>query len=136
MQVRYCQHFQSPSNAVQLLNAGLFPATSKQPQTAFTIRLLKHYSLFASQAQVSYERYYHVLERLTNNLKPHTVDDRYREFMRCCREWIHLQDLRRQGVLILINGGPCQPLLLGPVCPACPRPGENFEFNEVPEDEL
>lgn len=136
VQVRYCQHYQSPSNAIQLLNAGLYPATTTQPQTAFTFRLLKHYSLFSTQAQVSSERYYHVLEQLTSNLKPHTVNDRYREFMRCCCQWIHLQDLRRKGAVILAGGKPPKSLYLGPECPACPRPGENFEFSEVPEDEM
>lgn len=59
--------------AVQLLEHGFWAASWTQPQTAFTIKLLKSYSLLANQAQVNSYDYFNILRRKTDNVMRHDV---------------------------------------------------------------
>ncbi|KAG8712906.1 hypothetical protein FRC11_013857 [Ceratobasidium sp. 423] len=100
------------------------------------LELLDHYMLFASQAKVSSQRYYHILEHLTSSLFPMNIQNRYREFMHCCRQWIDLMDLKRSGVLLTNSFKLDQGVKLGPKCPACPYPGINYTLQQVPANDL
>ena len=55
---------------LQLLKGGLYPATSDDPQTVFTLRLLKHFHLSKVDSHLSVEHYCALLRRLTNYVFP------------------------------------------------------------------
>lgn len=55
---------------VQLLKAGLYPATSADTKTAFTLELLKHFHLSVVDSHLSIERYCALLRRLSNHIFP------------------------------------------------------------------
>lgn len=54
----------------QLLNMGLYPASQKQPRTAFTFEVLDEYLIENRECKVSALRFYSKLRRLTNNAFP------------------------------------------------------------------
>ena len=71
--VVFCSCKGAPDEHMQLFDMGLYPATSKRPQTAFTFRLLDDVLLTAKACKTSIQNYYNKLRRLTNDLFPHTV---------------------------------------------------------------
>ncbi|KAJ7726341.1 hypothetical protein B0H16DRAFT_1332247, partial [Mycena metata] len=74
---------------IQLLRAGWFPATHERPQTAATFAVLNYFQQETCQAKTTMYDFYGVLEKLTGNtgVKP---PDRYREWLRLCREYEHI----------------------------------------------
>jgi hypothetical protein len=128
--IRFCQHPGSGDAARQLLSAQIFPCSDRSPASGFTFHLLRTFYLLATEAKISGQRYYNVLVRLTSNTSPHTVPDRYREFLRVSRQWNHLQHLKRAGQF----KPEAQQVARGDLalrCPACPRKGYNYESTEV-----
>ena len=69
----FCGCSDSPAPDIQLLRMGLFPSTSKDPQTAFTFALLNDYILENLECKTSATHYYSKLQRMTSNAFPHTV---------------------------------------------------------------
>ena len=69
----FCGCSDSPSADIQLLRMGLFPSTSKVPQTAFTFSLLDDYILENLECKTSATHYYSKLWRMTSKAFPHTV---------------------------------------------------------------
>ncbi|KAG2158719.1 uncharacterized protein EDB93DRAFT_1237961 [Suillus bovinus] len=92
-----------PKQHLQLLRAGLFPASSTRPKTAFTFEVLDHFLIDSLECKTSARSFFEKLTRLTNNAFPDTVPDQYRELMR----------VSRPGDLALF-------------CPSCPQPGINM----------
>ncbi|KAG9121158.1 hypothetical protein FRC07_003013, partial [Ceratobasidium sp. 392] len=134
--IRYCAHTGAPSRPIQLLRAGLFPCTDLEPQSAFTLAMLKHFTLFSTLAKTSAHRYNSVLKRLTNTGFPADVADRYREMLLTQRKFIFLVSLIRCAELFqpLVDSVSI-PRSLAIHCPACPRIGVNFRPEDVPEAE-
>lgn len=84
---------------------------------------------------LSSQGYWNLLANQTNSLFPHKVPPRYREFMRVSRQWQHLMDLKRAGQGL----EPPPNRLIGDLslrCPACPRPGSNYNLDDIGLDEL
>lgn len=128
---------------VQLLQRQLFPATTKQPRTAATFRVLRQFHLLSFESKCSGFEFYNSLAWETDNtgLQPVkvnavdsvrtkltvTVQDRYDEFMRMVRMWRNLKMLQRSGRghdpkgIDATEPGQCAVL-----CPACPQPGKNL----------
>ena len=52
-----CEHAQD--RYVQLLRAGLFPATVLEPKTAATCHVLKHFQMLSFMSKVSAFEFYH-----------------------------------------------------------------------------
>ncbi|KAJ7130028.1 hypothetical protein C8R43DRAFT_896340 [Mycena crocata] len=126
------------SHVLQLLRAGLLPATSQAPRTASTFSVLRRFSLLCFESKCSAYEFYHSLARETDNTGLSPAKDRYHEFLRMTRIWDHLQMLKRAGRghdptgATGTKAGQCALL-----CPACPQPGKNMPpgWKDVPEDQ-
>lgn len=57
----------------QLLRVGLFPASYKNPRTAFTFNVLDHFHIDAMECKTSAYNFYQKLRRLTDNVFPDSV---------------------------------------------------------------
>ncbi|KAJ7292244.1 hypothetical protein C8J57DRAFT_1445287 [Mycena rebaudengoi] len=112
---------------VQLLRAGLYPATTTNPRTAATFGIMRHFHLMSFESKCSTYEFYHSLARESDNTGLRSPPDRYHEFLRMAREWRHLQMLKRAGRLHdpegILSTKPGECALL---CPACPHPGKNL----------
>ncbi|KAG0698806.1 hypothetical protein DFH29DRAFT_983758 [Suillus ampliporus] len=121
----------------QLLHTAWFPATSTDPRSAATFRILEQYHLLSFESKASGYEFYHSLARLTDNTGLQPRKDRYEAFLRIIREWRHLKMLKRAGQGYDPNGmkntksGECAVL-----CLACPQPGRNLPDNweEAPKE--
>ncbi|PCH41848.1 hypothetical protein WOLCODRAFT_73088, partial [Wolfiporia cocos MD-104 SS10] len=123
-----CENF--PPHDQQLLAMGLYPASTLQPQTAFTFWVLDDYLLTNKECKMSAMSYYSRLCRVTDNAFPQWMtiglQDRYRELLRVSRQWRNLKyqkwhgfghDLGRK-----VGSGD-----LAIFCAACPQPGVNIQ---------
>ncbi|KAI0362994.1 hypothetical protein BV20DRAFT_959208 [Pilatotrama ljubarskyi] len=123
MSVRFCHCSPSTSPSTQLIHAGLWPATWKRPRTAMTLGVMETYRMLSRQAQVSVDDYVRHLERLTDDVLPVKVADRYREFNNASRQYDHLRRCCEYDAWVgedLERGRLCL------LCPACPQPGINM----------
>ncbi|KAJ6487351.1 hypothetical protein DFH09DRAFT_1339464 [Mycena vulgaris] len=133
----YCGCASSGTQTVQLLRAGLYPATTTNPRSAATINVLRKFHLLTFESKCSAYKFYYSLARETDNTGLVDLKDRYHEFLRMTREWRHLQMLKRAarghdpGGVDNTQDGECALL-----CPACPHPGENLPPNwkDFPEE--
>ncbi|KAF8333824.1 hypothetical protein F5887DRAFT_1079836 [Amanita rubescens] len=125
--MQYCNCHQAVSRPVQLLRSRLFPATTLDPKTAATFRLLEAFQLLSFTSKVSAFEYYQSISRQSDNTGTCPPPDRYRAFMRIIREWHHIRLLKRTGRghdptgVAGTREGECALL-----CPACPQPGKNL----------
>ncbi|KAJ7478021.1 hypothetical protein B0H11DRAFT_1726119 [Mycena galericulata] len=133
----YCGCGSSGTETVQLLRAGLFPATTTHPRSAATFNVLRRFHLLSFESKCSAYEFYYSLARETDNTGMKYVKDRYHEFLRMTREWRHLQMLKRSGRGHDPDGventkeGECALL-----CPACPQPGKNLppDWKDYPKE--
>ncbi|EMD32328.1 hypothetical protein CERSUDRAFT_68683 [Gelatoporia subvermispora B] len=123
----FCGCGRAHSHSIQLLRFRWFPATSSNPRSAATFRVLETFQLLSLQSKISGWEFYQTLEHITDNTGSSDVKDRYAAFMRIVREWHHLRMLKRSGRGHDPSGvkatglGDCTVL-----CPACPHPGKNL----------
>jgi CxC2 like cysteine cluster associated with KDZ transposases len=153
--IQYCECPNAPPSYVQLLEHGLFPATYKRPQTAFTFEVLDQFHIDAMECKTSAGSFYSKLRRMTSNSFPDSSavsetfsnysctltryfsmgwQDRYRELMRVSRQWRDLMNRKRFGYG---HDQDKKPSLgdLALFCPACPQPGINIpdDWKSLPE---
>ncbi|KAJ7885134.1 hypothetical protein B0H14DRAFT_3082330 [Mycena olivaceomarginata] len=118
----FCSCSRAEDHDIQLLRARLYPATTTNPATAATFRVLRDFHLLSLEAKSSAHHFYNKLARQTNN-----NGTRYAEFRRMARQWRNLQMFKRAGRGHAADGiagtkaGECALL-----CPACPQPGKNL----------
>ncbi|KAI6006503.1 hypothetical protein F5J12DRAFT_782792 [Pisolithus orientalis] len=112
-----------------LMQAGMFPATTKAARTAFTFQVLDDFIQDNVECGTSAMNFYSKLHHITSNAFPHLVPDRYRELLRVARMWWLLKLLKWQGSHTSAEDASPGELVL--FCPACPQPGIN-----IPEDEM
>ncbi|KAG1720661.1 uncharacterized protein EDB91DRAFT_1064768, partial [Suillus paluster] len=110
---------------LQLLQAGLFPASITRPRTAFTFEVLDHYLIDALECKTSAMSFFEKIRRLTNNAFPDAVPDRYRELMRVSRLWRDLKNRKWFGFGHDMEAPPSAGDL-ALFCPSCPQPGINM----------
>ncbi|EJD51418.1 hypothetical protein AURDEDRAFT_57413 [Auricularia subglabra TFB-10046 SS5] len=128
--VTFCGCAPETAESMQLLCAGLYPATWTSPATAFTTHVLKHYHLDSLQSRKPAYDYWAILRRLTDNTRHDPIPDRYEELLRVSREWRALMLLKRSGQALGISELlPHGSRSVAIHCPACPRPGVNLEDN-------
>ncbi|KAJ7704531.1 hypothetical protein B0H17DRAFT_1039895 [Mycena rosella] len=115
----------------QLVAVRLFPATFKQPQTAFTFTAMKQFHIHSLTSKKSAYNYVRALAKLTDNTRPQIVKDRYREFLFALRIWRYLALERRSGQAhgIDVDVPHRRPGSLTLWCPPCPE----VEFNITAE---
>ncbi|KAG8725715.1 hypothetical protein FRC12_024112 [Ceratobasidium sp. 428] len=135
VRVHYCTHADAPTKPLQLLSIGLFPCSDINPHSAFTVSLLETYNVFLTVGQTSAHKFYSVLERITKPGFPDDVKDRYRELMATHRKYLFLLNLQRAAHGFELHETDVHPDDQALDCAACPRPGINFDWSEVPEDE-
>jgi hypothetical protein len=148
-QVRWCQCANNPDQYVQLLlRSKLFPASFKNPKTAFTFEVLDHFRIDALECKTAAMNFMTKIQRVTNEAFPSKVpvrfptdritflvsdkamQNRYRELLRVSRQWRDLHNRIRAGVVhdrpdVPVDGG------LALFCPACPQ----MDINIPPESE-
>ena len=71
--VMYCSCDGSPDSYLQLMKAGLFPTTTKEPRTIFTFQVLDDFIRDDVECRTSSMNYYSKLQRNTSNAFPHLV---------------------------------------------------------------
>jgi CxC2 like cysteine cluster associated with KDZ transposases len=71
--VRWCCCPNAPERDMQLMAAGLFPATFRNPKTAFTFRVLEEFHLDNLECKTTPSQFFSRLRRLTNDEFPKTV---------------------------------------------------------------
>ncbi|KAJ3552075.1 hypothetical protein NM688_g4347 [Phlebia brevispora] len=128
----------SGTRTQQLLRSELFGATTLDPRTCCTLRVLEHYHIMTLQSKVNQYDYYKSLEKLTDNTGLTMHYDRLKAFLRIVREYRHLKMLKRAGRGHETGGIPAtRPGDLCVLCPACPRPGVNLPDNwrNAPENQ-
>ncbi|KAH9012492.1 hypothetical protein EDB85DRAFT_2076743 [Lactarius pseudohatsudake] len=112
--VSWCCCPEAPEREMQLMMAGLFPATFRNPKTVFTFRVLEDFHLDNLECKTTASQFFSRLRRLTNDEFPNTVPDRYRELLRVCRQW--RDEEQKPGSMAIF-------------CALCAQPGIN-----LPED--
>ncbi|KAI6149896.1 hypothetical protein BKA82DRAFT_3976523, partial [Pisolithus tinctorius] len=125
--VQYCRCPGAEDSHIQLMQAGMFPATTKAARTAFTFQVLDDFIWDNVECGTSVMNFYSKLCCITSNAFPHLVPDRYRELLRVARMWQLLKLLKWQGSHMSAEDTSPGELVL--FCPACPQPGIN-----IPED--
>lgn len=70
LDVEYCYCAYAADEPTQLASAGLFPATTEKPETAFTFAVLKEFHAHTLSSKKSAYDYYIALQKLTNNAFP------------------------------------------------------------------
>ncbi|KAG1877410.1 hypothetical protein F4604DRAFT_1880388 [Suillus subluteus] len=126
----FCSCESALSHVKQLLRARWYPATSADPKSAATFRLLQHFHMLTFESKASAFEYWQTLARLTDNTGIKPCKDRYDSLLRMIKQWRNLKLLKRFGRghdpagIKATKQGAC-----AVVCPACPHPGKN-----LPED--
>lgn len=146
IRIHYCycgEPGQQKLPRTQLLRMRWFPATLKQPGTAFTFRLLNSFHKLQTKSKVNLYDYYASLVSILNpaGLRPPIVSGcslsgvratdaaqyRYNEFTLVFRLWVDLRRVRRGGgAHICGRFDALTPGSLAIDCPACPHPGKNM----------
>lgn len=65
--VQFCKCHGHESKALQLIRAGIFPATTKKPQTGFTFRCMRDFHAYTLASKGSAYDYIKALDRKTND---------------------------------------------------------------------
>jgi CxC2 like cysteine cluster associated with KDZ transposases len=139
---------------IQLLRARLYPASHREIRTAFTFAVMDNYLLDNLECYTSAFHYFSKLRRLTNEVFPKKVpvrfsfeisiylvaltptsyvQDRYREGLRCGRQWRRIKELKRHG--FGHTKGVPRSGEMALFCAACPQAGKNLEegWEEEPD---
>ncbi|KAH6905921.1 hypothetical protein BKA70DRAFT_1430348 [Coprinopsis sp. MPI-PUGE-AT-0042] len=124
---QFCECEGHPDEDVQLLRMGFYPASHKEVRTVFTFALLDQHLLENLECYTSSMHFYSKLRRLTNEIFPKKTPDRYREGLRCGRQWRRLKELKRFGFGHREDQSTTGGLVL--YCSACPQVGINLPYN-------
>ncbi|KAH8115645.1 hypothetical protein DFH11DRAFT_1507356, partial [Phellopilus nigrolimitatus] len=111
----------------QLMRVRWYPATSKDPGTAFTFAMLDQFHELTLQGKLSAHDYYQGLAHMSDGSGVRNLPKRYDEFLRSARCYRHLILAKRSGRAhdpSGIEGTKDGQLALD--CPACPHPGKNL----------
>ena len=71
--IRWCCCLDAPGRDMQLMAAGLFPATFRNPRTAFTFRVLEEFHLDNLECKTTSSQFFSRLKRLTSHEFPNAV---------------------------------------------------------------
>ncbi|KAJ6603684.1 hypothetical protein B0H10DRAFT_2229737 [Mycena sp. CBHHK59/15] len=122
----------------QLLKAGIFPGSVKEPKTGYTLGLLDYYRQERSQGKGSAYNFVHVLRRMADPIFAGSVPDIYPNFLAITRFYEYLdiiiQSGHAHGVDVHLPGEVDRPYpnrprgFLGAICAACPERGVNMPF--------
>ncbi|KAF8266490.1 hypothetical protein EI94DRAFT_1701677 [Lactarius quietus] len=128
--INWCHCPEAPKHDLQLMMAGLFPATFHNPKTAFTFQVLEEFHLDNLECKTTPSQFFSRLKRLTSDEFPNTVlvGDRYQELLRVSRYWRALTSRKRFGFGYgEINQD--KPGSMAIFCALCAQPGINLPEN-------
>ncbi|THU94665.1 hypothetical protein K435DRAFT_667945 [Dendrothele bispora CBS 962.96] len=139
-QIQYCHCSSRVDQFQQLMDAGLFPATTTNPETAVTFNLLETFNIDSLVSKKSAYDFATALRRRTNPDFPDRVPNIHPQFLRVLRVWRALQMFKQSGqghgiddaMQEFVPGWRGRNLIQ--LCLACPQVGFNME-EEVDEDE-
>ncbi|KAJ7664648.1 hypothetical protein DFH06DRAFT_1392447 [Mycena polygramma] len=128
----FCGCHELPPNKVkQLMRSRLFPATTRDPETAFTINMLKDFQLHNLESKKAAYDYLGAIRRLSDNAFTADVANPYAAFLRVVRVFNYLTLKKRagqfHGIDAILWHRRSGNLLVW--CPACPEPGFNSDPN-------
>ncbi|KAJ7051625.1 hypothetical protein C8F01DRAFT_1066754 [Mycena amicta] len=126
----FCGCREQPPNKVrQLLRFGVFPASTREPLTGFTLNVLKQFQLHNFESKKAAYDYLKAIRRLSDNSFTADVPNPYAAFLRVVRVYNFLTLKKRTGQLhdidSVLGHRPSGNLLVW--CPACPEPGFNSD---------
>ncbi|KAI6102536.1 hypothetical protein EV401DRAFT_1804675, partial [Pisolithus croceorrhizus] len=130
--VQPCQCEGADSYHQQLFQAKLCTSTFEKPSTAFTFTVLDDFLQDNLECGTSGMNYYSKLHRLTSNVFPHLVPNRYWELLRLVWQWHLLKLLKWNSFQKNMDWSSQGDLAL--FCPACLQPGINVDPSEDLED--
>ncbi|EEB89867.1 hypothetical protein MPER_11993, partial [Moniliophthora perniciosa FA553] len=114
----------------QLLEVGWWPASSKEPRSAATFEVLRHYHVTNCQSHIPTTDYFRAIEQLTDGTSLQKIPDREHQFGIMVRQWRHIKMGKRagrghdpSGLAGTERGGTTV------LCRACPHPGINLPEN-------
>ena len=84
MEILYCACVNAADYDEQLMNAGLFPSTYEQIETAFTSSVLDDFLTDNLECKTTTQQYYSKLQSITNRLFPDSVPVSYQDFLMTC----------------------------------------------------
>ncbi|KAJ7355180.1 hypothetical protein DFH08DRAFT_690485, partial [Mycena albidolilacea] len=133
----FCDCSQAKAKPIQLLRMRLYPATGTNPRSAATFAALRRFAHLTLESKCSAYEFYNSLAHETNNTGLDPSRERYQEFLRMTRQWMHLTLVKRAGR----GHDPCEDRINATkagecalLCPACPQPGKNLppDWEKVP----
>ncbi|KAI0312439.1 hypothetical protein OF83DRAFT_1087012 [Amylostereum chailletii] len=124
----FCGCLDAPNKVDQLMRARLFPATTSEPSTVFTSKVLEEFHLHNLESKKAAYDYLGALRRLSDNAFTAEIQNPYTAFLRVVQIWGLLTARKRMGqgpsVDALMPQHPAGSLVV--YCPACPQPGFNM----------
>ncbi|KAI0671448.1 hypothetical protein C8Q78DRAFT_973243 [Trametes maxima] len=127
MDVLFCKCASAQEEPYQLIQARMWPATWKHPETATTLSALRMFDGLNHDANVNVHDYLKHLKNMTDATFAHEVKDRYREFNMSTRQFNHVRQTRRFGLRVDADMVESQKAgLMCVTCPACPDPAVNM----------
>ncbi|KAJ7101819.1 hypothetical protein C8R43DRAFT_963921 [Mycena crocata] len=120
----------------QLLRAGIFPGSLKEPKTGYTLSLLEFYRQLRNQGKGSAYGFVNVLQRMADPFFAGSVPNIYANFLAVTRFHHHLDIVMQRGhahgINVPLTGEAERPYpnrpadYLGLQCAACPERGVNM----------
>ncbi|KAH8091438.1 hypothetical protein BXZ70DRAFT_898857 [Cristinia sonorae] len=136
VRARFCVCSDAPPSDIQVLSAGLYPSTQIKVETVFSQAVLNEFLLAKLECHVTANSFYSMLRRQTSPAFPDILPDRYRELLRCSRQWSWLKLQKWSGAAFDDPEGQSPaPGGLVSFCAACPQPGKNLpqEWQREPD---
>ncbi|KIY62549.1 hypothetical protein CYLTODRAFT_458896 [Cylindrobasidium torrendii FP15055 ss-10] len=123
----FCNCEKGAPKRLQLLRAGLFPATARNPRTAATFRLIDEHEHLAAHGKISPYEHYSALERMCDAWRVSIPKSRLKSWTRIIRQSGFVTMLSRGGRGCFQDGvATTKGGQLAIACPACPREGVNI----------
>jgi hypothetical protein len=131
--IKYCHCATAPLDAIQLVWCQLFPASIEQPETAFTINVLRDFHVHSLASKQSAMDHFTALQNHTNKAFPQKTPDRYWEFVCVVRVWCHLTTVCCSGQFHNIDelAPHRRPGSLTVRCLSCPEIGFNVDKETI-----
>ncbi|KAF7974572.1 hypothetical protein HWV62_11944 [Athelia sp. TMB] len=117
------------SLATQLLCAGWYPATHRDPKTCTMFELMHLFHLLSLQSKVSHYHFYKSLHYKTDNTGIHKIPYRYPAFCLMAQKWCHETMVKRGGRAFVQSNKRIEETAQGELavlCRACPIPDINL----------
>ncbi|KAL0576148.1 hypothetical protein V5O48_005839 [Marasmius crinis-equi] len=123
---------------LQILEAGWWPASFKDPRTAASLELLRNFHITNLQSQIPPTDFYRSLVQMTDGTGLLELPDRESQWMLILREYRHIKMMKRcgrshdpEGIAKTALGSAAV------VCRACPHPDRNLPpgWRNAPKDD-